>query len=69
MGLLDEAIDLARVTGHRHREAALLNNLADLHHRSGSTEAAEETLTKAVTLFSDIDSQQWQLELWLISHW
>ncbi len=33
--LIEEAIQIAARTGNRHREAALHNHLADIHHRSG----------------------------------
>ena len=67
--LVGEAIALAANTGHRHRQAALLNQLADLHHRAGQEDLARDTLTKAVTLFADIDAGDFEPELWLLSRW
>lgn len=67
--LLSEAITIAQETGHRHREAALLSHLADSYHRQGNTPLAEETQEKAVALFADIDSGQWEPEVWLMTRW
>lgn len=67
--LVGEAIDQAERTGHRHRQAALLNRLADIQHKAGNTSDAERSLTRAVTLFAEIDAETWEPELWLMSHW
>lgn len=67
--LVSEAVELAAATGHRHREAALRNHLADLHHRAGNFELAKEALTGAVTIFADIDTEAREPEVWLLSHW
>lgn len=67
--LLDRAIDIAARTGHRHREAALWNHLADLHHQAGREDAARLCLTRAVSLFADIDAGGFEPELWLLSRW
>lgn len=67
--LVTEAVGLAESTGHRHREAALRNHLADLHHRAGQVEKAQEALTGAVTLFAGIDSEAREPEVWLLNHW
>jgi DNA-binding SARP family transcriptional activator/Flp pilus assembly protein TadD len=67
--LLEEAIGIAERTGHRHREAALWNHLADLHHRDGREDEARQSLTTAVSLFADIDSGELEPELWLLSRW
>jgi tetratricopeptide (TPR) repeat protein len=64
-----EAIAIAERTGHRHREAALWNHLADLHHRSGRESDARESLNRAVALFADIDAGDFEPELWLLSKW
>ena len=69
VGHLEEAIAIAERTGHRHREAALWNHLADLHHRSGRESDARESLNRAVALFADIDSGDFEPELWLLSRW
>ncbi|MGB7859475.1 MAG: AAA family ATPase [Acidimicrobiia bacterium] len=66
---IEEAIDIAGRTGFRHREAALRNRLADLHHLAGHDELAKIALTDAVTLFADIDAGSWEPELWLLSQW
>lgn len=68
-GLVEEAIAIAAATGHRHREAALINHLADLHHQAGREDEAEKTLTSAVAIFAEIDSGEREPELWLLSHW
>jgi tetratricopeptide (TPR) repeat protein len=67
--LIAEAIALAERTGHRHREAALWNHLADLHHRGGREREAKEALTKSVSLFAEIDDGVLEPELWLLTRW
>jgi DNA-binding SARP family transcriptional activator/Flp pilus assembly protein TadD len=67
--LVEEALALATSTGHRHREAALRNHLADLHHQAGREDRSREALTEAVAIFSEIDAGGWEPELWLLSHW
>ena len=67
--LVQEAIGIAERTGHRHREAALWNHMADLHHQAGRDENARDSLTRAVSLFADIDSGDLEPELWLLSRW
>jgi tetratricopeptide (TPR) repeat protein len=67
--LVEEAIEIAERTGHRHREAALWNHLADLHHRAGREPEARDALNRAVALFADIDSGDLEPELWLLSRW
>jgi tetratricopeptide (TPR) repeat protein len=67
--LVEEAIGIAEQTGYRHHRAALLNHLADLHHRSGRRAEAEQALTEAVTIFADIDSGDWRPEVWLLRQW
>jgi DNA-binding SARP family transcriptional activator len=69
VALVEEAIEIAERTGHRHREAALWNHLADLHHRAGREPDAREALNRAVALFADIDSGDLEPELWLLSRW
>jgi tetratricopeptide (TPR) repeat protein len=69
VALVEEAIGIAERTGHRHREAALWNHLADLHHRAGREPDAREALNRAVALFADIDSGDLEPELWLLSRW
>lgn len=67
--LIDEAIAIAERTGYRHREAALRNHLADLHHRAGREEASRHALTRAVSLFADVGTGDLEPELWLLSRW
>lgn len=69
IGLIEEAIDLAQRTGHRHREAALHNHLADLHHQAGREDQAAGSLSAAVSLFADIDAGAWEPEIWLLRQW
>lgn len=69
MGLLERAIEIAKRTGHRHREAALRNHLADLLHQTGAQQEAQESLLRAVSLFADIDAGSFEPELWLLSRW
>lgn len=69
MELVLEAIGIAERTGHRHREAALWNHLADLQHQAGREDESREALTRAVSLFADIDSGDLEPELWLLSRW
>ncbi len=69
IGLVEEAVALALATGHRHREAALRNRLADLHHQAGEDDAAKRALTDAVTLFADVGARDWEPEVWLLSEW
>jgi len=68
-GLIEEAIEIAVRTGHRHREAALHNHLADLHHRAGRESDAQESLKRAVALFADVGSGDLEPEVWLLSQW
>lgn len=69
LGLLERAIEIAERTGHRHREAALRNHLADLLYRTGAEQEAQESLLRAVSLFADIDAGSFEPELWLLSRW
>lgn len=67
--LVDEAIDLAARTGHRHYEAALRNHLADLYHQQGRREESRKAQTEAMSLFADIETDGWEPEVWLLSRW
>lgn len=67
--LVQEGIELAARTGYRHHRAALLNHLADLNHQAGREEEAQRSLTEAVTLFADIDTGDWEPEVWLLREW
>ncbi len=54
-----------RALSHAHRQAALHNNLADLHHAAGQHEAAMHHLKQAATLYADISKlgTDWQPEI------
>jgi tetratricopeptide (TPR) repeat protein len=67
--MVSEAVRIAQRTGNRHREAALHDHLADLHHRAGRDEEAQQALTQAVSLFSGIGTGEWHPEVWLLSRW
>jgi DNA-binding SARP family transcriptional activator/Tfp pilus assembly protein PilF len=67
--LIEEAIQIAARTGNRHREAALHNHLADLHHRAGREDAAERELMEAVSLFADVNAGGQEPEVWLLRQW
>ena len=67
--LVEQAVSIAERTGHRHRQAALLNSLADLHHEIGRAAEAEQRLIQAVTLFASIDAGGLEPEVWLLSQW
>jgi hypothetical protein len=71
--LLEQALALARAQGDRHREAALLNNLADLLHASGQVAAAQERVKQSVTLYAEIGAEagtaQLQPEIWKLAEW
>jgi tetratricopeptide (TPR) repeat protein len=67
--LVAEGVDLAERVGDRHRRAALLNHLADLHHRAGREEESKAALTAAVRLFADVQPDAWEPEVWLLSRW
>jgi tetratricopeptide (TPR) repeat protein len=67
--LVDEAIEIARRSGYRHHQAALLNHLADLRHADGDSGGAEAALTEAVTIFADIVADDWEPEVWLLREW
>lgn len=53
------------------REAALHNNLADLLHTAGRSEAAMAHLRQAVALFAEIGTQagDMQPEIWKLTEW
>jgi len=69
VALVEEALGLAQHIGDRHREAALYNHLADLHHAAGRTPEAEQSLVEAVRLFADLESNEPEPELWLLAQW
>jgi tetratricopeptide (TPR) repeat protein len=67
--LVEEGIALARTVGDRHREAALLNHLADLHHRADRPDESRRVLTEAVRLFAGIEPNAWEPEVWMLTRW
>src|SRR5215211_583871 len=52
--LTEEALTFCAAHGDRHREAALENNLADLHHVAGRSVESMEHLKRAVAIFSEV---------------
>lgn len=69
--LAHEALELATRSGDRHRQAALHNRLADIHHADGDEEASRRALTEAVRLFKEVGSEPgtWEPEVWLLTQW
>lgn len=67
--LVRRAIEIAQQTGHLHREAALWNHLADLHHRAGEKSLSEEAQTHAMKLFAGVSGERWEPEVWLLTQW
>ena len=67
--------DFARGTfdaavGDRHREAALLNNAADLLHAAGQHDEAIERLKSAVAIFAEIGEEgAMEPEIWKLVDW
>jgi hypothetical protein len=53
------------------REAALENNLADLHHASGRSSESMEHLKRAVAIFSEVGSDERTRlpEIWKLVSW
>ncbi len=71
IALLESALEECRVTGSRHLEAALENNLADVLHRANRPEASMDHLKRAASLFADVggmpdvlDPNVWRLSVW-----
>jgi DNA-binding SARP family transcriptional activator len=69
--LVQSALALCVQQGDRHRQAALLNHLADLYHAAGQPEPAMENLKKAVVLFSEVGRQAGPQppEIWMLTEW
>ena len=61
----------ARAQGDRHREAALENNLADLHHAAGRAEEAMDHLKRAVAIFAEVGADEATRlpEIWKLVSW
>jgi tetratricopeptide (TPR) repeat protein len=59
--LTQKALDLCALQGDRHHQAALHNNLADLLHANGQSDAAMANLKQAVAIFAEIgEAGTWQ---------
>lgn len=69
--LTQRALDLCAASGDRHREAALENNLADLHHAAGHDDAAMIHLKRAVAIFTEVggDEATRLPEIWKLVSW
>ena len=52
--LANTALALCTQQGDRHREAALHNNLADLHHALGHPDETMRHLKSAVAIFAEV---------------
>jgi hypothetical protein len=57
--------------GDRHREAALRNTLADLHHSCGQDNQAMAQLKQAVVIFAEIGGEAGgeNAEIWMLREW
>lgn len=68
--LAKTALGLCRRQGDRHREAALLNNVADLLHRAGQREEALDHLKQAVSIFAEVgEPDRHEPEIWKLVDW
>ncbi len=69
--LLTTALELCQRQGDRHREAALLNNTADLLHASGHHVEAMDHLKQAAAIYTAIGREKgdWQPEIWMLVEW
>jgi hypothetical protein len=69
--LTGQALALCSVYGDRHREAALENNLADLHHAAGHEDEAMIHLKRAVSMFSEVGADEATRlpEIWKLVSW
>lgn len=67
----EEALSLCQMLGDRHREAALLNHLADLHHELGQDDRSMNYLRQAVVIFSDIGiaQEKYSPGIWMLADW
>ena len=65
------ALEACTLTGDRHREAALHNNLADLYHALGQAEQAMDHLRRAVVIFTEIGEEGGTAnpEIWKLMEW
>jgi len=69
--LTQDALALCVSQGDRHREAALHNNLADLFHAAGNSEAAMSHLKQAVSIYAEIGVEAGAVrpEIWKLAEW
>ena len=69
--LTESALELCAGYGDRHRQAALENNLADLHHALGNEDAAMTHLKRAVAIFSEVGADEATRlpEIWKLVSW
>ncbi len=69
--LTEEALALCVSQGDRHREAALQNNLADLFHAAGDSEAAMSHLKQSVSIYAEIgvEAGTYRPEIWMLVEW
>ncbi|MEP7291981.1 MAG: AAA family ATPase [Chloroflexota bacterium] len=67
----ERALQICIELGDRHREAAINNNLADLHHMAGSDQQSMHYLRQAVAIFADIGVQAGKQhpEIWKLTEW
>ena len=65
------ALALCAAHGDRHREAALHNNLADLHHAAGRPDESMDHLKRAVAIFSEVGADEATRlpEIWKLVSW
>lgn len=68
---LDEALEVCKVLGDNHLQAALLTNSADLLRATSRTSEAMERVTAAVAILADIgaDLGSLQPEIWKLTEW
>jgi predicted ATPase/DNA-binding SARP family transcriptional activator len=71
LDLAHAALLICQKTGDRHREAALLNTLADISHHAGQIDQAMNYLKQAVAIFADIgqSAPTLQPEIWKLTDW
>jgi tetratricopeptide (TPR) repeat protein len=69
--LTERALALCAESGDRHREAALENNLADLHHAAGRSGESMEHLKRALAIFTEVGADEATRlpEIWKLVSW
>ena len=69
--LTESALALCTAYGDRHREAALENNIADIHHAAGRAEDSMAHLKRAVAIFSEVGADEATRlpEIWKLVSW